>query len=158
MSGIGNVITKIFGGSAKEVVTSVGGVLDNLITSKEEKEAAKLAIEKEINRHFEQIQSNLLKERELENDDRASARTRESEFVKATGHIDWLMWFLAIAAIGIFGFLVWTLLKAEVPEKNEILVVHTLGIIEGIIVSLFSYYFGSSAGSRIKDMRGKSAG
>jgi len=153
MSGIGNIITKIFGGSAKEVISSVGGVLDNLITNKEELAAAKLEMEKEVNRHFEALQNNLIKEKELDVQDRASARNREAQFVMATGHIDWLMWFLALAAIGIFGFLVWTLLKSEVPEKNEILVVHTLGIIEGIIVSLFSYYFGSSAGSRIKDMR-----
>jgi len=65
------------------------------------------------------------------------------------------MWFLAIAAIGIFAFLVWTLLNTQVPEKNEMLIIHTLGIIEGIIVSLFSYYFGSSAGSRLKDQRAK---
>jgi hypothetical protein len=153
MSGIGGVITKIFGGSAKEVITSVGSVIDNLTTSKEEKEAAKLAMEQEINRHFEALQVNLIKEKELDVQDRASARSREEGFVKATGHIDFLMWFLAISALTIFGFLVWTLLKSEVPEKNEILVVHTLGIIEGIIVSLFSYYFGSSAGSRLKDMK-----
>jgi len=152
-----SIFTKIFSTGAKEVVGTVGAVLDNLITSKEEKEAAKLAIEQEINRHMEALQDKVLKEKELENADRASARTREAEFVKATGHIDWLMWFLALAAIAIFAFLVWTLLKSEVPEKNEILVVHTLGIIEGIIVSLFSYYFGSSAGSRIKDMRSNSA-
>jgi len=150
---LGNVLTKIFGGSATEVITSVGSVIDNLTTSKEEKEAAKLAIQVEVNRHMEALQNNLIKEKELDVQDRASARARESAFVSATGHIDWLMWFLAIAAIFIFGFLVWTLLNTEVPEKNEMLVIHTLGIIEGIIVSLFSYYFGSSAGSRIKDMR-----
>jgi len=155
MSGIGSVITKIFGGSAEKVISSVGSVIDNLTTSKEEKEAAKLAIQVEVNRHMEALQANLLKEKELDVQDRASARNREAEFVKATGHIDFLMWFLALAAIAIFAFLVWTLLKSEVPEKNEILVVHTLGIIEGIIVSLFSYYFGSSAGSRFKDMRSK---
>jgi len=150
-----SIFTKIFSTGAKEVVGTVGTVLDNLITLKEEKEAAKLAIEQEINRHMEALQDKVLKEKELDVQDRASARTRETEFAKATGHIDYLMWFLALAAIAIFAFLVWTLLKSEVPEKNEILVVHTLGIIEGIIVSLFSYYFGSSAGSRIKDMRAK---
>ena len=73
---VGSIITKVFGGSAKEVITSVGGVLDNLITSKEEKEAAKLAVEQEINRHFEALQTNLLKEKELDVQDRSSARNR----------------------------------------------------------------------------------
>ena len=149
------ILSKLLGAGAKEVITSVGGVLDNLITSKEEKEAAKLAITQEINRHMEALEVNATKELELENQDRASARTRETDYVKATGHIDWLMWFLAVSAITIFAGLVYTVLKDEVPVKNEMLIVHTLGILEAVIVGLFSYYFGSSAGSRIKDMRAK---
>ena len=147
------ILGKIFGSSAKEVVTSVGSVLDNLITNKEELAKAKLELEKEVNRHFETLQANLIKEKELDIQDRDSARKREQEFVKATGHIDYMMYILAGVGLGIFGYLVYSLLYIEIPEKNEGLIIHTLGIIEGIVVSLFSYYFGSSAGSRLKDMK-----
>ena len=53
-----SIIAKIFGGGAKEVIAAVGGVLDNLITNKEELAHAKLEAEKEINRAFEAIQAN----------------------------------------------------------------------------------------------------
>lgn len=149
-----NIFTKIFGGGAKEVIGAVGGVLDNLITNKEELAKAKLEAEKEINRHFEALQANTLKEIELQVQDRTSARNREAEFVKATGHMDWLMWVLALAGLGLLFFLVWHLVNSELPDKNKELIAHGVGIIEGVVISIYSYYFGSSAGSRIKDMRG----
>jgi len=148
-----NLIKNIIEGGLKGLGDTAKGIIEEVVEGKKNKAEALLEIDKEANRASEAAVEAVLKEKELENQDRASARNRESEFVKATGHIDYLMWFLAIAAIGIFAFLVWTLLKSEVPVKNEMLIIHTLGIIEGIIVSLFSYYFGSSAGSRIKDMK-----
>lgn len=149
-----NILGKIFGTGAKEVVESVGGVLDNLITSKEEKEAAKLAIEKEVNRHFEQLQQNLLKEKELDVQDRDSARKREAAFLTATGHADYLMTFLAIFGCIAFGFMVYMVMTGEIPENNRELIFHIFGIIEGaMIINIFQYFFGSSQGSRIKDMR-----
>ena len=153
MSGIGNVITKIFGGSAKEVINSVGGVLDNLITSKEEKEAAKLAIEKELNRHLEQLQANLLKEQELDNADRDSARKRESEFVKATGRADYFQYFIgATAVLTMCGIVIWILYN-PIPEKNDHVVMLVIGELLGIVAAIYSYHYGSSQGSRFKDMR-----
>lgn len=144
-------IKKIFSAGTSEVINSVGNVLDNLITNKEELAKAKLEAEKEINRHLEAIQGNIVKEQEIAMQDRSSARTRESDFVKATGHIDWLMWFLAIAGISILAYCLYALSNHDL--KNKELFIHFLGIIEGIIVSIYSYYFGSSVGSRIKDMK-----
>jgi hypothetical protein len=48
-----NFLSKLFKGGAKTVIDSVGGVLDNLITNKEELIMAKLEMEKEVNRHME---------------------------------------------------------------------------------------------------------
>jgi len=79
-----NIFTKLFSGGAKEIVDSVGGVIDNLTTSKEEKEAAKLAMQQEINRHFESIQANATKELELELQDKANARGMQVEALKQT--------------------------------------------------------------------------
>lgn len=146
-----NIIKKILSGGTKEVIDSVGNVLDKVITNKEELAQAKLEAEKEINRHFEKVQENILKEKELEVQDRSSARVREAEFVKATGHIDWLMWFLAIAGVVILSFCLYQIANNELANKE--LFIHFLGIIEGIVVSMYSYYFGSSVGSRIKDMK-----
>jgi len=74
LCGIGSVITKIFGGSAKEVITSISNGLDSLLTSKEEKEAAKLLIEKEVNRHVENMRDQANHELELILSDKQNAR------------------------------------------------------------------------------------
>lgn len=146
-----SVLKRIFQGSATEVIGAVGKVLDNVITNKEELAQAKLDAEKEINRHLEALQANLLKEKELDVQDRSSARVREAEFVKATGHIDYLMWFLCVAGLAILTYCLYSLTNKELENKE--LFIHFLGIIEGVVVSMYSYYFGSSAGSRIKDMK-----
>lgn len=143
----------IFSTGAKELVSTVGNVLDNLITNKEELAAAKLEMEKETNRHAEQLEANVLKELELINQDRADARDRESEFVKATGHVDYMMWFLAVSAMLLFGFIIWHLVRDTVPSENREILIGLIGIIEGVLIAMYSYYWGSSAGSRIKDMR-----
>lgn len=152
---LGNIVTKIFGGKASEVVNSVGSVLDDLITSKEEREAAKLAIQQEVNKHFEQLQTNLIKEQELENADRASARNRESEFVKATGRADYFQYFIGgIAVVTMCGIVIWILTK-PIPEKNDHVVMLVIGELLGIVAAIYSYHYGSSQGSRFKDMRVK---
>jgi hypothetical protein len=144
-------IKKILSGGGSQIIESVGNVLDKVITNKEELAQVKLELDKEINRHLEAIQANILKEQELQVQDRSSARTRESDFVKATGHIDYLMWFLAIIGMGIMSYCLYTLINNNLQNKE--LFVHFLGIIEGVVVSMYSYYFGSSASSRIKDMK-----
>lgn len=144
-------IKKILSGGGSQIIESVGNVLDKVITNKEELAQVKLELDKEINRHLEAIQANILKEQELQVQDRSSARTREADFVKATGHIDYLMWFLAIAGMMIMGYCLYVLINQELENKE--LFIHFLGIIEGVVVSMYSYYFGSSVGSRIKDMK-----
>ncbi len=143
----------IFSTGAKELIGTVGNVLDNLITNPEERAKAKLEIDKEANRHIEVMEATLNKEYELEIQDRSNARAREAEFVKATGHVDYMMWFLAISAVGIFMFVVWHLISGEIPKENREILIGVFGVLETVLISMFTYYWGSSAGSRIKDMR-----
>ena len=67
---------------------------------------------------------------------------------------DLMMWFLAVSAMLLFGFIVWHLVKDKIPAENRELLINIIGIIEGIMLSIYGYYWGSSAGSRIKDMKG----
>lgn len=89
----------------------------------------------------------------LDVQDRANARGRETEFVKATGHIDYMMYFLAVIGMGVFGFIVWHLVREGIPDANREIIIHALGILEGAVMGMYQYYWGSSAGSRVKDMR-----
>jgi hypothetical protein len=53
------IIDKIFGGGAGKLVESVGGVLDNLSTSKEEKLEAKRKLKEMILSHQAEMESNV---------------------------------------------------------------------------------------------------
>jgi hypothetical protein len=124
------------------------GVVKNLIDKEDIPPEQKLEFEKMLQDYERELYS-------LEVEDRSSARIRETEITKSLGHIDYITYFLCIAGILVFFFIVWHLVKEEMPDQNRELLYHTIGIIEGIIISIYSYYFGSSAGSRVKDMRGK---
>ena len=148
-------IKDIFAGGASKLVDSVGKVLDNVITTKEELEVAKQKANEEINRHLEELQNKANDIEKAYLADTQNARTRETDFVKATGHMDYIIWLLVIISMAIFSFMVYSVIKGTVPTENRELIFHIFGIVEGFILSIFSYYFGSSAGSRIKDMKAK---
>mgnify|MGYP006212647229 FL=1 len=54
-----NVLNKLFSAGATELVKGVGGVLDNLITSKDEKAAAELKIKELISKYEIEMESNI---------------------------------------------------------------------------------------------------
>ena len=54
-----SILTKLFSGGAGELVKSVGGVIDNLHTSKEEKLAAEQKIQELIASHQEKMEANI---------------------------------------------------------------------------------------------------
>jgi len=138
------LLDKIFGGAADKVITSVGNVLDNLITNKEELAAAKLAVDKEINRHIESLKEITYRENELENADRDSARNREVAHIKATGKADHFQYFVGGVMMVTFVAVTVFLLKYELPEKNGHIIVNLVGILEGAVISVVTFYFGSS--------------
>lgn len=69
-----NFISKLFSGSGSNIIESVGNVVDKFVTTKEEKEAIKLEIAKEINRNLEAMQDKANAEFELVVKDLESAR------------------------------------------------------------------------------------
>lgn len=102
---------------------------------------------------FERMKQDFEKEiYALEVEDRKSARNREVEFTKATGHIDYMNWFIAIVVMGLTTFLCVSLVYREMPKTNEHVLLLLIGEIIGFAGGIVSYQFGSSAGSRIKDM------
>lgn len=86
---------------------------------------------------------------QLEIKDREGARNREVEIKKAGGN-DIMM--IITGSVGLLAFLaiVYTVLFRTLPEGNEKLVYHLLGVVEGVSVTMFAYYFGSSKGSKEK--------
>lgn len=85
---------------------------------------------------------------QIEVEDRKSAREREVAMVQA-GKVDWMQPLVGIAVMVLFGYLVWVIINKNGVSENP-LVVHLLGIIEGAIISIIAYYYGSSKGSKDK--------
>ena len=75
--------------------------------------------------------------------DRDSARNREVEVAKA-GKFDFLFNLTGLVGLGAFGVIVWAILALDIPEANKELFYHLIGIVEGVTLSIFGYYFGTS--------------
>ena len=151
-----NILAKVFSVGAEKLISTIGNVVDQIGTSREEKDAAKLAIQKEVNAHIQALEDNSLKELELENADRNSARVREQEFVKSTGRADYFQYFIGSVAVLTTCTIVFVLLFRSIPEKNEHVIMLFIGELLGIVTGIYAYHFGSSMGSRLKDMRNNS--
>lgn len=54
------------------------------------------------------------------------------------------------AMVLLFGLIVYALAFRQIPEANREVFVHMLGILEGVIVTIVTYYYGSSSGSKAK--------
>jgi len=59
-------LTNIIGGKASDIVTSLGGVVDKFVQTKEEKDAANLAIQEAVNKHLEAMEVEATKQLEAE--------------------------------------------------------------------------------------------
>ena len=94
-----------------------------------------------------QMHAQLVELYKLEVEDRDSARQREVEMAKA-GREDWMMNFTGIVGLGGFVLLLVAIVFITVPEHNKELMIHTTGIVEGIVLSITGYYFGSIAKRR----------
>ena len=79
----------------------------------------------------------------LEVEDRDSARKREAAIINAGGK-DWMMTLTGIVGLAAFAFLVYTVVTTKVPETNKEIFIHMIGIVEGVALSIFGYYFGSA--------------
>jgi hypothetical protein len=137
----------LLGVGLKIATGNVGGAIDDvagMLKGDDDPVAKELLSELELKRkEFE------LEEYELEIKDRDSARNREIEIKKAGGN-DLMM--IITGSVGLLAFIlmVCTILFRTLPESNEKLVYHLLGMVEGVSITIFAYYFGSSKGSKDK--------
>ena len=91
----------------------------------------------------EKAAERLIQAYEAEVEDRDSARKREIEVTK-TGKFDFLFNLTGLVGLTAFGVIVWAILALEIPESNRELFYHLIGIVEGVTLSIFGYYFGTS--------------
>lgn len=151
---IPNIFAKIFSTGAKDVLDSVGSIIDSVVTTKEEKEVLKMELQKEINRSMEAMADKALKEAEIQVADITSARAREVELAKA-GLKDKTPKILSIVAItGFFSILLFLLIFGfgSLTADQGMIVGTLLGTLGGLVSMVYAYYFGSSVGSKNKEI------
>ena len=78
----------------------------------------------------------------LEVEDRDSARKREVNLRKYG--TDWMFNLTGIVGLSAFAFLVYTVVTTQVPASNKEIFIHLIGIVEGVALSIFGYYFVSA--------------
>lgn len=109
------------------------GVLKNIIDTDD-----KITPEEKESLHRE-----LLDLYKIEVADRDSAREREVEKAK-TGQFDLMFNLTGIVGLLSFAFIIYAIVYLEVPENNKEVWIHLIGICEGIVLSIFGYFFGSA--------------
>ena len=135
-------VGKFLNEKAPKILDSVGdilpnagvlGIVKNLISSSDEltPEDKSLAL------------ADLKEMYELEIKDRDSARNREIEVAKVH-KFDFMFYLTGLVGLGIFCFIVYAIVYLTIPEQNKEIWIHLIGISEGVVLSIFGYYFGSS--------------
>jgi hypothetical protein len=89
------------------------------------------------------LSEEILKLEELELKDRESARNREIEIAKIHKY-DFLFYLTGIIGLAAFCFMIYAIVYLTIPAENKEVWIHLIGITEGIVISIFGYYFGSS--------------
>ena len=127
---------------APQILDTVGDVLPNngvlgIVKNLIDKDETITPEDKEIAKeHINELY-------ELEVKDRVSAREREIEVAKAGKH-DMLFNITGFIGLGVFCFIVYAIAFLKVPEENKEVWIHLIGICEGVVLSIFGYYFGSA--------------
>ena len=132
---VGKFLLKKIPGLLGDVLPDNGvlGVLKNVIDSDDT-----------ITPEEREIMHNELKELyELEVADRDSARSREVEKAKI-GQFDFMFNLTGVVGLLAFAFIIYAIVYLEVPENNKEVWIHLIGICEGIVLSIFGYFFGSA--------------
>lgn len=106
-----------------QVLKAVGALIDATTTSEGEKQEARKLLY------------------ELEQADRENARNREIKLAEATGGHDWMQ--RAVGLTGLVAFVL-TLAVAFLGHIEREVLFHILGVVEGVALTIFGYYFGGS--------------
>lgn len=153
MGKIGEFLGSIAGKTGADIITAVGGVVDNLTLSPEEKANLKNDLTKEINRNMEAMKTLDNTELELRLKDNDSARQREVQITNSANAPKlnkMITPILALIVVGLTFAMWWAVLFKQFKNEDNSVVLFVLGSLSTMSAGVISYYFGSSAGSSQK--------
>ena len=131
---VGNIAPNILG-VAGDLLPDAGvlGIVKNLVSK-----------DKNISPKDKELIHNQIKELyELEVADRDSARKREVEIAK-TGKTDYMHITTGLIGLGCFCFMIYAIVYLQIPESNKEVWINLIGIVQGIVLSIFGFYYGSA--------------
>jgi hypothetical protein len=112
----------------KGLLGVLGKVIDSVSETPEEKEQA--------HKHLQELYASEVADRE-------SARKREVG-IAALRKFDFMFNATGVIGLGVFGFIVYAIVYLDIPEQNKEVWIHLIGICEGIVLSIFGYFYGSA--------------
>lgn len=148
---LGNMIGKVVGGSASEIVKNVGSVIDEFKLSPEEKLQFEEKLTAELNRHNEELinASNDLEKAYLE--DVSSSRDMNAK-IQESEKASWLAknvgYLLDIVFVVAFFIGLLMIMYKAVPSENKELFYTGFGLLGGYVSTILGYHRGSSSGSK----------
>lgn len=149
-------------GAAPAVATALGGPMAGKAVSMI---AGMLGVEDNVESVTKAIQADPslalklreldLKELELHNADRDSARKREVEMARSDVHFITknITSILAIGTLSATMCMTALVFFVNFPDSQENIIIFVLGFLSSAATQVLSYYFGSSAGSKEKDQQ-----
>lgn len=146
-------ISNLFSGGVGQVVDSIGEVIDNVITTKEEKQQLDNEIRKAEMQYNLESRKIDLEEKQAVLKDVDSARTMASNVqtsANATNLSKNVAAYLALGTVFLTFVLFFVWAFAEVTQSQKEIVLYILGVLSAIDTQIFSFYFGSSQGSKDK--------
>jgi len=151
-------------GVAPTLATALGGPLAGAaVTAIAEKfgvedtvEAVTNALQVASPEQLAKLQEIDIKKLELENADRDTARKAHMA-IATSPDAHWLekltMPILALGTVSLAFLLIGILLFINIPDSQENIIIFALGFITSAATQVLSFYFGSSQGSKEKDMK-----
>ena len=146
-------ISNLFSGGVGQVVDSIGKVIDNVVTTKEEKQQLDNEIRKAEMQYNLESRKIDLEEKQTVLKDIDSARIMASNIQtssNATSLSKNVAAYLALGTVFLTFVLFFVWAFAEVTQSQKEIVLYILGVLSAIDTQIFSFYFGSSQGSKDK--------
>ena len=154
---IGGFLTKVFGGKAAEIATSVTDGLDKLFTSKEEKLEAQLKVQESIQSHLEKMTTLAQSEVDMYLKDTQDARANNAA-IQNSDKASWMAKNIAYV-IDIILTTLWSsvtvilflkIFKIAATEVDMISLMALHGTVTAVFMTVLNFHRGTSKGSEDK--------
>ena len=157
-------ISKLLSGGAAGLIDTIGGTVDKLFTSKEERKVLDLEMKKAEQQHALDMSRLSLEEKKLWMEEKALvvqdvSNARDNQrMVQTSKEASWLAKNITpilalgttLLTLGLFMFIIFDVFGAISSDKNNEIIFYVLGVLSAILTQVFGFYFGSSEGSKKK--------